>query len=101
MYASTRSRTTSLPGYVTAFSIDAETGSIIDQLFITPTTGSGGSANAVSPAIFSEEHFVITDSSSNFIEIWAMAPNITGGVAASVVAHLDIATGPANAVWYD
>ncbi|KAL6412896.1 carboxy-muconate cyclase [Ilyonectria robusta] len=68
LICSTRSRETSAPGYVTAFSLDSVTGNIVEQLFIVPTTSSGGSANAVSPSTFSEDYFAITDSASNFVE---------------------------------
>lgn len=65
-----------------------------------PTTSSGGSANAVSPAKFDEDFFAITDSASNFVEIWKMEDN-GGSQSASAVAHLDLDSGPANAVWLD
>lgn len=95
---STRSRETSAPGYVTAFSLDSVTGDIAEQLFIVPTTSSGGSANAVSPALFSEDYFAITDSASNFVEVWKMETE-PGNSTTAVVAHLDLESGPANAVW--
>ncbi|RBQ66863.1 hypothetical protein FVER14953_13026 [Fusarium verticillioides] len=95
LLAATRSRKTGVPGYVSAFSLDAKTGGIKEQLFLQQTTNSGGSANAVSPASFSEDFFAITDSGSNFIEVWKIK-----GKSASAVAHLDLESGPANAVWY-
>ncbi|KAF2117231.1 Lactonase, 7-bladed beta-propeller-domain-containing protein [Lophiotrema nucula] len=91
----TRSRTTSLPGYVSAFALDADTGAITEQLFLLPTTSSGGSANAVGPAKFSEEYFAITDSGANFVEVW----KIDGG-SAEAVSHVGMDSGPANVVWY-
>ncbi|KJK61777.1 Lactonase 7-bladed beta-propeller [Aspergillus parasiticus SU-1] len=98
LFASARSRSTSSPGYVTAFSLDATTGAIQEQLFLSQTTGSGGAANSVSPAIFSEDYFAITDSGSNFIEVWQVSAD---GSAATVAAHLDLDNGPANVVWYN
>ncbi|KAF2177129.1 3-carboxy-cis,cis-mucoante lactonizing enzyme [Zopfia rhizophila CBS 207.26] len=93
----TRSRSTNSTGYVSAFSLDSSTGAITEQLFLLPSTGSGGSANAVSPSPFSEEYFAITDSGSNFIERW----RIDGDAATAwAVAHLDLENGPANVVWY-
>lgn len=68
-----------------------------EQLFLTPTTNSGGSANAVEPAEFSEQFFAITDSGSNFVEVWEIAEN---GTSASAVAHLGLESGPANVKWY-
>ncbi|KAF4967940.1 hypothetical protein FSARC_4593 [Fusarium sarcochroum] len=96
LLAATRSRKTGIPGYVSAFSLDAKTGGIKEQLFLQETTNSGGSANAVSPASFSEDFFAITDSGSNFIEVWKINKK-----SASVVAHLDLENGPANVVWYN
>ncbi|KAH7191641.1 hypothetical protein BKA60DRAFT_601589 [Fusarium oxysporum] len=93
LLAATRSRKTGVPGYVSAFSLDAKTGGIKEQLFLQETTNSGGSANAVSPALFSEDFFAITDSGSNFIEVWKINEK-----SASAVAHLDLENGPANAV---
>ncbi|KAK7415950.1 hypothetical protein QQX98_005523 [Neonectria punicea] len=95
LIAATRSRTTGISGYVSAFSLATESGGIEEQLFLLPTTNSGGSANAVSPALFSENYFAITDSGSNFIEVWTI-----DGKDASVIAHLNLENGPANAVWY-
>lgn len=97
LYAATRSHTVGLPGYVAAFALDAETGAITEQLFLLPTTNSGGSSNSVGPAGFSEEYFTIPDSGSNFIEIWKMADDAS---TAAVVAHLDLDLSPTNAVWY-
>ncbi|KAF4345849.1 carboxy-cis cis-muconate cyclase [Fusarium beomiforme] len=90
-----RSHDSSKPGFVSIFSLDAH-GNIDKQLFTLPTTGSGGSANAVSPAKFSEEYFGITDSGSNFIEVWKINES---GSSASSVAHLDLDGSPANIVW--
>jgi carboxy-cis,cis-muconate cyclase len=96
LIAATRSRTVGIPGYVSAFALDS-TGAITSQLFLVPTTNSGGSANAVSPAGFSEEYFGITDSGSNFLEVWKIADS---GSSAAPVAHLALQSGPANMVWY-
>lgn len=96
LLAATRSRTTGVPGYVSAFAINATTGAIVEQIFLVPTTNSGGSANAVAPSLFDEDTFAITDSGSNFIEVW----KINNGSSASAVAHLDTAFGPSNVVWY-
>ncbi|KAG4421100.1 hypothetical protein IFR04_005743 [Cadophora malorum] len=101
MYAATRSRNTTIPGYVSAFSIDADTGAIISQLFLTETTNSGGSANSVTSAPFAEEYFAITDSASNHVEVWKITANGTTTGTGEAVAHLDLATGPSDVVWVD
>ena len=62
---------------------------------MTESTGSGGNANSVSVAGFDEEYFAITDSGSDFVEIW----HISGG-SAEAVAHLDLDGQPANVVWF-
>ncbi|KAH8637832.1 hypothetical protein IG631_05602 [Alternaria alternata] len=94
----TRSRSTNATGYVSAFALDASTGAITSQLFLLPTTASGGSANAVSPALFGEEYFAITDSGANFVEVWKIERE---GMGASAVARLGFESGPANVVWMD
>lgn len=50
----------------------------------------------MSPALFSEEYFAITDSGSNFIEMWKIDED---GKDAAAVAHLGLSAGPANVVW--
>ncbi|KAJ0359480.1 hypothetical protein COL154_008264 [Colletotrichum chrysophilum] len=99
LIAATRSRTVGIPGYVSAFALDSSTGAITEQLFLLPTTNSGGSANAVSPAKFSEDYFGITDSGSNFLEVWKIDASGSSTTAAAV-AHLGLSSGPANIVWY-
>ncbi|KAF2678623.1 3-carboxy-cis,cis-mucoante lactonizing enzyme [Lentithecium fluviatile CBS 122367] len=94
----TRSRSTLSPGYISAFALDASTGAITSQLFLIPSSASGGSANAVAPAPFSEEYFAITDSGANFVEMWKIDGS---GVGAEKVARLGLGSGPANVVWID
>lgn len=101
MYGATRSRTTTIPGYVSAFSLDSQTGAIVDQLFLTETTGSGGSANSVTAALFAEEYFAITDSGSNFIEMWKITLNGNSSATAGAVAHFAMDAGPSTVVMYD
>ncbi|KAL4947991.1 hypothetical protein BDW69DRAFT_102971 [Aspergillus filifer] len=98
LFASTRALNSTFQGFVTAFSLDSDTGAIKDRLFLLPTTGSGGGSNAVSPAIFSEEYFAIADAGDNFVEVWKLHES---GTMASVVAHLDIDESPSNLVWMD
>lgn len=95
LFSATRSKTSTLPGYVSAFALDADTGAITEQLFLLPMTGSGGSANSVGPTTFSEEYFTMPDSTDNFVEMWKISDDAT---SASVVAHLDLELGPANVV---
>ncbi|CAI7628937.1 unnamed protein product [Penicillium pancosmium] len=98
LFATVRSRASTDPGFVAAYSLDSTTGAISDSLFIVPTTGSGGASNSITPAIFSEEYFAIADAQGNFIEVWKLGE---GATTATVVAHLDVADSPANLVWID
>jgi carboxy-cis,cis-muconate cyclase len=92
----TRSRTPSSPGYISAFALDASSGAITSQLFLTPSSASGGMANAVAPAPFSEQYFAITDSGAKSVEVWKIGED---GRSAESVAHLGLGEGPANVVW--
>ncbi|KAJ5684972.1 hypothetical protein N7536_007591 [Penicillium majusculum] len=97
IWATSRSHRSSRSGYISAFSI-SETGGILSQLFLTPTTTSGGMANAVAPSTSSDEFVALTDSEKGFIQIWRFT-----GCWTEVVATLDLRDGGccANAVWYD
>lgn len=103
MYAATRSRTSTVPGYVSAFELDITTGAILEQLFLVETTGSGGVANSVTSALFSEEYFAITDSEGAFVEVWKLVVDGAGdgAVSAEAVVHLGLGSGPSDVVWVD
>ena len=98
LWATSRSRPSSTPGYISAFSLD-DSGAIIEQLFLTNTSSSGGEANSVAPAPFNEKYAALTDSSTGFVEIWELGE---GDGSAAVVARVDLVDGGccANAVWY-
>lgn len=105
LWASSRAKSDNNTGYISAFTLN-EAGAIVEQLFLLPTTTSGGAANAVTASPFSDRIVALTDSSVGFVEIWEMAED---GSSASIVAHLDVADGGmsgtkggccANAVWY-
>lgn len=89
LWATSRSRVLTCPGYISAFTL-ASNGSIISQLFLDPATSSGGSANSVSPSEFSYKFVAITDSATGFVDIWTLAHD---GSAASAVAHVDLVDG--------
>lgn len=95
LFSSTRSENSKVPGYVSVFSLDADSGVIAKQLFLLPTTGSGGSSNSVGPTTFSEEYFTIPDSTGKFVEMWKISAD---GTSAAAIAHLDLERGPANVV---
>ena len=79
---------------------DAAAGAIEKQLFLSETTTSGGSANAVTPAPFSDEFLALTDTEKGLVQIWRFD---AAKESAVVVAEVAIQGGKccANAVWYD
>lgn len=104
LWATTRSRDDAVPGYIAVYELD-EHGGIIKENFLKETTTSGGVANAVAPAEFSDRFVALTDNSIGFVEIWELAED---GNSADVVAYIDLADQGnerytsgccANAVW--
>jgi len=69
---------------------------------LVETTTSGGAANAVTPAPFSDEFVALTDAEADkgFVQIWKLKSE---GSLPEVVAELPLRAGRccANAVWYD
>lgn len=106
LWATTRARSHDDQGYISAFEL-AKNGSIKRQMFLVPTTSSGGVANAVTPSDFDDRFVAVTDNSEGFVEIWAL----DGGkkkCSAKPVARIDLADQGnsryksgccANAVW--
>ncbi|KAI0180612.1 carboxy-cis,cis-muconate cyclase [Hypoxylon sp. FL1284] len=100
LWASSRARSTTRRGYISALEVDEATGELGRQLFLAETSSSGGFANAVAPSPFDDGLVALTDNSTGFVEVWRMDG---GGAGAAVVAHLDIDDSQgccANAVWY-
>jgi carboxy-cis,cis-muconate cyclase len=66
------------------------------------TTTSGGAANSVAPADFSDEFVALTDSEVGAVEMWRLKEG-SNGTEASVVASVSIKDAGccANAIWYD
>ncbi|KAF3058312.1 Carboxy-cis,cis-muconate cyclase [Daldinia childiae] len=99
LWASNGASDSNHKGYISAISVNDE-GLLGDQLFLTHTTSSGGSANAIAPSSFDDRIVATTDNSTGSVEIWKMNDDKSG---VKVVAHLDIDDGGgccANAVWY-
>lgn len=103
LWATSRGHRAGTAGYISAFSLSPTTGAIIKQLFLTKTTTSGGAANAVTPAPFSDELVALSDTEKGFVQIWRLNASCGGGASAEVVAELSLPGGGccANAVWYD
>ncbi|KAI9740616.1 MAG: hypothetical protein M1834_005197 [Cirrosporium novae-zelandiae] len=104
LWATSRARETSGKGYISVFSL-SEDGAVEKQLLLEKTSSSGGTANSVAPAGFSDEWAALTDSSTGFVQVWRLGGNATGsGVqAAEPVARVNITEGGccANVLWYD
>jgi carboxy-cis,cis-muconate cyclase len=97
LFATSRSNSPALTGYISAFSLDTE-GQIRNQLCLSPTPTSGGHSNAVAPCDWSDEWLALTDDEKGWIEIYQW-----DGKWLSRVAHCDVKE-PGfgmNAIWYD
>lgn len=97
LFATTRSNTIGVPGYISAFSL-AENGSIERQLFMNPTSSSGGHSNAVAPCPWTDEYIAITDDTVGFIEMYRWQDGFLGRVARCEVTEPGFGM---NAIWYD
>ncbi|KAI1496914.1 Lactonase, 7-bladed beta-propeller-domain-containing protein [Biscogniauxia marginata] len=95
LWATNRAYNDNRKGYISVFELE-ESGAIVDQLHLLPTTTSGGFANSVATSRFDDSIAALTDNSTGFVQIWH--------VERGLVAHLDIEDGGgccANAVWLD
>jgi carboxy-cis,cis-muconate cyclase len=86
LWATTRSKDVTKPGYITLFELDDE-GGIVKQNFILRTSSSGGVANAVTPMDVSDRFVTLTDSADGFVQIWELADD---AMSAHVVAHISL-----------
>ncbi|KAI9150716.1 3-carboxy-cis,cis-mucoante lactonizing enzyme [Paramyrothecium foliicola] len=62
-------------GYISVFESDEETGEILRQNFLRPTTTRGGAANVVIPSEFDDRIVALTDNTIGFLEIWQLVEN--------------------------
>ncbi|KXJ89756.1 carboxy-cis,cis-muconate cyclase [Microdochium bolleyi] len=97
LFASARSNSFDVQGYVTAFRLDA-VGAIEKQLFLSPTPTSGGHSNAVSPSDWTDEWVAITDDQEGWLEIYRWKDEFLGRVARVRVPEPGFGM---NAIWYD
>ncbi|KAK1831958.1 Lactonase, 7-bladed beta-propeller-domain-containing protein [Podospora conica] len=107
LWATARAQSnTTFVGYINAFLLDNE-GRIAKTMFRVPTTTGGGTANAISPAEFSDEYAVMTNLPRGYVEMFKMEGPKQGKhgleyTTARPVGKVDINDGGccANAVWY-
>ncbi|KAF7369777.1 3-carboxy-cis,cis-mucoante lactonizing enzyme [Mycena venus] len=74
LYASTRSRDTDFPGYISAWSL-ATDGSLADTLFTVPTPEAGGTSNILSVSPWqdkSKEMLILTDQDTDFVALYEL-----------------------------
>jgi carboxy-cis,cis-muconate cyclase len=72
LYATSRNMNGTNPGHISAFSL-SKSGAIQKQLFLSPTTTSGGAANAPAPAPWSDRFVALTDTQIGGLEVWEVA----------------------------
>ncbi|KAK0714188.1 Lactonase, 7-bladed beta-propeller-domain-containing protein, partial [Lasiosphaeria miniovina] len=99
-------RNVDVVGYISCYLLAAD-GAIVKLMFMVPTTTTGGWANAISPAFWSDEYAALADTPTGYVQIWKLSePKDTPqGVeygTAKAVARVDIGDGGccANAIWY-
>lgn len=103
LWASARAnRDTDHVGYISCFSLHDD-GKIKELLFMEPTSTTGGIANQISPAPFSDEWMALSDFPRGYVEIWQVRNPDKGGITARPVARVEIRDGGccANSIWYD
>lgn len=104
LWATTRAREDGVSGYIALYELDEE-GAIVKENFLKKTTTSGGVANAVQPAFFSDKWLALTDNEIGFVEIWELAEDASDTKIVSTIILSDqgnsrYASGCcANAVW--
>ena len=97
LFATSRSNSFDLTGYIAAFKI-APSGAIERQLFLNPTPTSGGHSNAVSPCPWSDEWLALTDDEKGGIEIYRWKDEFLARVARLEIPEPGFGM---NAIWYD
>ncbi|KAK3367972.1 Lactonase, 7-bladed beta-propeller-domain-containing protein [Podospora didyma] len=102
-------RGTAIVGYISVYLLAAD-GAIVKRMMQVPTTTTGGWANAITPAFWSDEYAALADTPKGYVEVWKLSdPTTTAdGVeyaTLKAVAHVGLqaeeASGCcANAIWY-
>ncbi|ATY58868.1 3-carboxy-cis,cis-muconate cyclase [Cordyceps militaris] len=97
LFASARSNSPELTGYVAAFQL-AEDGRVERQILLNPTPTSGGHSNAVAPSDWSDEWLAVTDDEQGWLEIYRWQDEFLARVARVRVTEPGFGM---NAIWYD
>lgn len=97
LFATTRSNHFDVTGYITAFKLGPN-GEIERQLFINPTSTSGGHSNAVSPCDFTDEWVALCDDQLGFVEMYRWRDEKLARVARVDIPEQGFGM---NAIWYD
>ena len=97
LFATSRSNSASLTGYIAAFKI-APSGAIERQICLNPTPTSGGHSNAVSPCPWSDEWLALTDDDKGGVEIYRWHDEFLARVTRLEVGEKGFGM---NAIWYD
>ena len=97
LFASSRSNSFDLTGYVSAFRL-SETGVIERQICLNPTPTSGGHSNAVAPCDWTDEWIAITDDQEGWLEIYRWQDEFLARIARCRVREPGFGM---NAIWYD
>ncbi|KAM3512469.1 hypothetical protein MY11210_003886 [Beauveria gryllotalpidicola] len=98
LFASSRSNSVELTGYVAAFKLSDEDGRIERQILLNPTPTSGGHSNAVAPADWTDEWLALTDDEQGWLEIYRWHDEFLARVARVRVPEPGFGM---NAIWYD
>ncbi|KAM3558629.1 hypothetical protein MY1884_003890 [Beauveria asiatica] len=98
LFASSRSNSVDLTGYVAAFKLSDEDGRIERQILLNPTPTSGGHSNAVAPADWTDEWLALTDDEQGWLEIYRWQDEFLARVARVRVPEPGFGM---NAIWYD
>ncbi|KUI57331.1 Carboxy-cis,cis-muconate cyclase [Cytospora mali] len=83
LWATSRSRDDTANGTISAYSLSPD-GAIESRIFLTNTTTTGGTANALSVPSWSNQYVALTDSSLGFVQIWTIE-NGTGKIVSEVL----------------
>ncbi|KAJ7455003.1 3-carboxy-cis cis-mucoante lactonizing enzyme [Mycena galericulata] len=74
LYASTRSRESNFPGYISGWSLNTD-GSLQETLFIVPTPSGGGTSNILSVSPWSDvskNMLILTDQDTDFVALYEL-----------------------------